>query len=140
MYISFTGAGEIVALGESVSSMFPELHLDQYVVIHSRNACFLPDCSHCSVDADNLCGRHLPCGLGIDGSYAPYVAVPARIIVPVNATKEEIPPPVAAVSTDAVLTSYHALKDLKVGETVLIVGIGGLGMNAIQIAKVCRFG
>ncbi|KAF9075402.1 hypothetical protein BDP27DRAFT_1212415 [Rhodocollybia butyracea] len=115
--------------------MFPELRLNQYVVIHSRNACYLPDCPQCSIGADNNCGRHLPCGLGIDGSYAPYVAAPARTIVPVNATTEEIPPPVAAVSTDAVLTSYHALKDLKAGETVLIIGIGGLGMNAVQIAK-----
>ncbi|KAF9075401.1 alcohol dehydogenase [Rhodocollybia butyracea] len=129
------GAGELVALGESVPSMFPELRLNQYVVIHSRNACYLPDCPHCSIGADNHCRRHLPCGLGIDGSYAPYVAVPARTIVPVNATTEVISPPVAAVSTDAVLTSYHALKDLKAGATVLIIGIGGLGMNAIQIAK-----
>lgn len=75
-------------------------------------------------------------GLGIDGSYAPYVAVAARSVVPVNATKEEIPPAVAAISTDAVLTSYHALRDLKAGETVLIIGVGGLGINAIQIAKV----
>lgn len=117
-------------------SLFPDLHLNQYVAIDGRNPCLHPTCPKCSIDSDNACSQHSPVGLGIDGSYAPFVAVPARVIVPVNATKEEIPPAVAAVSTDAVLTSYHALRDLKEGETVLIIGIGGVGINAIQIAKV----
>ncbi|KIK60201.1 hypothetical protein GYMLUDRAFT_43946 [Collybiopsis luxurians FD-317 M1] len=129
------GAGEIIALGNSVPSLFPDLHLNQYIVIHSKNACYLPSCPECSIGADNLCTQHLPLGLGVDGAYAPFMVVPARNIVPVNATKEEIPPAVAAVATDAVLTSYHSLRDVKVGETVLIVGIGGLGTNALQIAK-----
>ncbi|KAF8824683.1 alcohol dehydogenase [Lentinula edodes] len=129
------GAGEIIALGESVLSTYADLHLNQYVVIHARNPCLLSSCPVCSIDADNLCARYFPCGLGIDGSYAPYMVVRARAIVPVNATKDEIPPPLAAVSTDAVLTSYHAMKDLRAGETVLVMGVGGLGINAVQIAK-----
>ncbi|KAF5371094.1 hypothetical protein D9757_010817 [Collybiopsis confluens] len=132
------GAGEIIALGRSVPSTFPDLSLQQYVVIHSTNPCLLPTCAQCSIDADNICVQNIPYGLGIDGAYAPYVAVPARIIVPVKATKEQIPPAVAAVSTDAVLTSYHALRNVKEGETVLIVGVGGLGINAVQIAKNVR--
>ncbi|KAJ4464938.1 alcohol dehydogenase [Lentinula aciculospora] len=129
------GAGELIALGESVPSTFPGLHMNQYIVIHARNPCLSSSCSVCSIGADNICDRYFPCGLGIDGSYAPYMVAPARDIVPVNASKDEIPPPLAAVSTDAVLTSYHALMDLKAGETILLIGIGGLGINAIQIAK-----
>jgi alcohol dehydrogenase, propanol-preferring len=64
--------------------------------------------------------------------------VKAGSVVPVEATPEQLPPEQVAVSTDAVLTSYHALKtaDIKEGETVLIIGVGGLGSNAVQIAKV----
>ena len=43
----------------------------------------------------------------------------------------------AAVAVDAVLTPYHALKSegaLKPGEKVAIVGLGGLGLNAVQVA------
>jgi D-arabinose 1-dehydrogenase-like Zn-dependent alcohol dehydrogenase len=43
-----------------------------------------------------------------------------------------------AVLTDAVATPYHALKSiapLKEGQSVLIVGAGGLGLHAVQLAK-----
>ena len=51
---------------------------------------------------------------------------------------EGIPFEIAAVTTDAVTTCYHALCErvsVKEGDTVLIMGVGGLGINAIQIAK-----
>ncbi|KAJ3759240.1 alcohol dehydogenase [Lentinula raphanica] len=133
-----SGAGVVIALGKHVPSSFPDVHVNQYVVIHGRNPCLSTTCPVCSTNADNLCTQYYPYGLGIDGCYAPYVTVAARAVVPVNATENIIPPPLAAVSTDAVLTSYHALKDLRVGETVLVVGVGGLGINAVQIAKYVR--
>jgi D-arabinose 1-dehydrogenase-like Zn-dependent alcohol dehydrogenase len=43
-----------------------------------------------------------------------------------------------AVATDACMTAYHAVVGtggVQVGETVLIIGIGGLGFNGMQIAK-----
>ena len=42
----------------------------------------------------------------------------------------------AAVTTDAVLTAYHAVKTtgaVKPTDTVVIFGLGGLGFNALQI-------
>jgi propanol-preferring alcohol dehydrogenase len=47
-----------------------------------------------------------------------------------------VPPSVAAVTTDAVVTPYHAIvqvAQVKKGETVAIFGLGGLGFNALQI-------
>jgi propanol-preferring alcohol dehydrogenase len=47
-----------------------------------------------------------------------------------------VTPAQAAVTTDAVLTAYHAVKttgNVKPTETVLIFGLGGLGFNALQI-------
>jgi propanol-preferring alcohol dehydrogenase len=43
----------------------------------------------------------------------------------------------AAIMTDAVATPYHALKRGGVGEgmTVAVFGLGGLGMHAVQLAK-----
>lgn len=43
---------------------------------------------------------------------------------------------VAAVATDAVKTSYHAITrraEVKPHETVFLFGLGGLGFNALQI-------
>lgn len=47
-----------------------------------------------------------------------------------------IPSSIAAVSTDAVKTSYHAITkraQVKPEETVCLFGLGGLGFNALQI-------
>ncbi len=40
---------------------------------------------------------------------------------------------------DAIATSYHALRtqgNLKKGEVAVVMGVGGLGLHAVQIAKV----
>ena len=47
-----------------------------------------------------------------------------------------VTPAQAAVTTDAVLTAYHAVKRtgaVKSTDTVVIFGLGGLGFNALQI-------
>jgi D-arabinose 1-dehydrogenase-like Zn-dependent alcohol dehydrogenase len=48
----------------------------------------------------------------------------------------EVLPGQAAVATDAVATAYHAIfrrGDIKKHETVFLFGLGGLGMNALQL-------
>jgi D-arabinose 1-dehydrogenase-like Zn-dependent alcohol dehydrogenase len=45
-----------------------------------------------------------------------------------------------SILTDAVATSYHAvvtLAEARLGQTLLIVGAGGLGIHGVQIAKLC---
>ncbi|KIY52927.1 alcohol dehydogenase [Fistulina hepatica ATCC 64428] len=134
------GAGVIVKLGTRVQDLYPDLHENLYVAIHARNPCFLDTCTACSAGADNICNTYYPIGVGVDGCYAPYVAVRAQIVVPVHSDLATFPPEQAAVATDAVLTPWHALKTVAgvtPGHTVLILGIGGLGSNAVQIAKNC---
>ncbi|KAF7371188.1 alcohol dehydrogenase [Mycena sanguinolenta] len=74
-------------------------------------------------------------GIGRDGAYADYVIVTADMLVPVP---KNVSPEVAAVATDAGVTTYHAVKfaaEVKKGDKVLIFGIGGLGHLALQYAK-----
>ena len=68
-----------------------------------------------------------------DGGYAEYIAVPARNAVPLP---EEIPFEHGAILMCSSATCFHALRKarLKVGETVAVFGVGGLGMSAIQLA------
>jgi D-arabinose 1-dehydrogenase-like Zn-dependent alcohol dehydrogenase len=74
-------------------------------------------------------------GVDIDGAFAEYVLRPrASLIVP----PAPLPAPELAVITDAVATPLHALRriaKLTAGETVAIIGIGGLGSNAVQLAR-----
>ena len=74
-------------------------------------------------------------GVDVDGAFAEYVVRPARtLIVP----PAPIDPATLAVLTDAVGTPYHALVRIarvQAGETVAVLGIGGVGSNAVQLAK-----
>ncbi|KAF8210909.1 hypothetical protein K438DRAFT_1752662 [Mycena galopus ATCC 62051] len=74
-------------------------------------------------------------GLGKDGAYADYVIVTPDLLVRVP---KGVPPEVAAVATDAGVTTYRAVKytaQPKTGDKILIFGIGGLGHLALQYAK-----
>ncbi|KAI0636284.1 GroES-like protein [Trametes polyzona] len=76
-------------------------------------------------------------GIGMNGGYAEYVAVDQRQLVPVP---DGLAPEIAALATDSLLTAYNAIHNvagLRPGTTkrVLIYGIGGLGHQALQIAK-----
>jgi NADPH:quinone reductase-like Zn-dependent oxidoreductase len=75
-------------------------------------------------------------GEDLDGGYAEYVAVKARIVVPVP---ERISLQEAAVVTCTVGTAYHACKTrghIAAGETILVTGAsGGVGLHAVKVAK-----
>lgn len=73
-------------------------------------------------------------GYNYDGGYATKARVPAKqcVKLPDNVSFVE-----GAAATDAGLTSYHALFEIgkaKPGMKVGIIGIGGLGMFAVQMA------
>lgn len=74
-------------------------------------------------------------GVDVDGAFAQFVLRPVESLIK---PARPIPPPVLAVLTDAVATPLHALKRvaaIKPGESVAILGIGGIGSSAIGIAK-----
>lgn len=73
-------------------------------------------------------------GLGFDGGYARKVAVPVRNLVPIP---DAVPFTHAAVATDSIATAYHAVvaeSGAEPGATVVIIGLGGLGLNGVRIA------
>jgi alcohol dehydrogenase, propanol-preferring len=74
-------------------------------------------------------------GVDVDGAFAEYVLRPPEALIRPRA---HVPPPVLAVLTDAVATPLHGLKrvaHLAEGETLVVLGIGGLGSNAVQLGK-----
>jgi alcohol dehydrogenase, propanol-preferring len=86
-------------------------------------------------DRENIDPELTRMGVDVDGAFADYVVRPAHTLVP---TSTPIDPPTLAVLTDAVATPYHALTRraaVRPGETVLVLGIGGIGSNAVQIAR-----
>ena len=74
-------------------------------------------------------------GLDYDGGYAPFAVADAyRVVkIPDGVTCAQ-----AAVATDSVATAYHAVvieAEASASKTIGIIGLGGLGLNGVQIAS-----
>src|SRR5262245_28067975 len=75
-------------------------------------------------------------GFGYDGGHAPYVLVPeARFLAPIG----DLDPVTAAPLTDAGITTYSAIKPalpgIWPGSTAVVIGVGGLGLYAVQFLR-----
>lgn len=70
-----------------------------------------------------------------DGGYAEQIVVQRHNAIPIP---DEVPFDVAAIMMCSTATAWHALKlaAVRAGETVGIIGFGGLGVSAIQLARV----
>ena len=122
-------AGEIVAVGEGVSPK----RIGERVTAAIDIICH--KCSYCLSGRTNLCPELVRIGFEANGSHAQYCVIPAQNAFPVA---EHVPYTHITALPDAVGCMYNAIKNrakLEMGQRILILGTGGLGMNAIQIAK-----
>ncbi|GGM87009.1 alcohol dehydrogenase catalytic domain-containing protein [Dactylosporangium sucinum] len=121
-------AGEVVEAGDGV-----EFAAGDRVLVYYYDGC--GRCRWCAGGLENLCRQpKAKWGFDTDGGFAQYLAVPARCLV-------EVP---AAVTLDdaAVLgcsgtTGVHVIDtvaQVAAGETVTVIGVGGVGLAAVQVA------
>jgi len=122
-------AGVVAQVGPGVEGLQP----GDRVCLHYLLTC--GECHYCRSDREQFCPRGHMIGKHTDGGYAEYIAVPARNAVPLP---PEVPFEQGAVAMCSSSTSFHALlkSRLQAGETVAVYGAGGLGMSAIQLARV----
>ena len=123
-------AGEIVELGANVSAWRPGDRVTAAIDL----TCGV--CRHCLTGETQRCRSMRRIGFERDGGHADYVAVPAANLVALPAT---ISYEAAAILPDAVACMYHSLVHqarVCVGQRVLILGAGGLGIHGVQIAKI----
>ena len=74
-------------------------------------------------------------GIGCDGGFAEYVVLSQSkaLLIPEGVSFAQ-----AAIATDAVGTAYHAVVvdgEVSASSKVAIIGLGGLGLSAVQIAS-----
>lgn len=92
-------------------------------------------CIYCLSGNYNLCPHRKGYGNQIDGSMTRWVAARPQILhrIPENVTFEQ------AALTEPFCVAYNALVEktspIKPGELVVIQGVGAIGMNALQIAR-----
>ncbi len=152
MVLGHEAAGEVVETGEGVDDLKPG---DRVVMV------FVPSCGHCAPCAEGrpaLCepgnaangrGEMLGGGrrLSVQGqpvhhhigvsAFAEHAVISRRSLVKIEA---DIPHEIAALFGCAVLTGVGAAVNtarIKAGETVAVVGLGGVGLSALLGAIAC---
>jgi len=143
------GAGRVIAVGERVDT----LSVGDHVVLNWSPAC--RECWYCQHGEPYLCERaergwHRPHarladgtdvypGLGV-GGFATETVVDAAACIPVPA---DIPLTEAALLGCAVLTGIGAVRNaarVRPGESVVVFGLGGVGLSAVQGARLAGAG
>lgn len=104
---------------------------DNRVIAHFYVTCGI--CQYCVSGNENLCYRFQRIGFDLWGCYAEFVRAPIENLVPLPSSLGYE----AAVLTDAGATAFRALRKAgaNVNNSVLVIGIGGLGSMVVQIAK-----
>lgn len=127
MILGHEAAGVVEAAGEGVS-LTPGAQVAIY------NKIFCGRCEQCLKGRTNICDNE-PDQLGFnrDGGDAEFVVVPEQNAVPVPAGVDLAS---AAVLTCAGMTAMHATKlsGLRLGDTAVVDGIGGVGILVVQAA------
>ena len=125
-------AGSIAEIGSDVK----DIQKGDRVAVYLYNTC--GKCAYCHAGRDNECIDRVGfIGSNRWGGYAEYALVRADNVlkIPDNLSFEE-----AGLLPDAALTPYHAIVDraqVRINETALLVGIGGLALSGLQILKLC---
>lgn len=94
-------------------------------------------CKYCTMGKPQLCEDRILFGLNYDGSFTSFMRVPR-----VNRTLVKIPDEMdyrtAALIPDMFLTALYAVEkgDVRPGSTVLITGLGAVGLSALIAAKI----
>ncbi|HIC94649.1 MAG TPA: alcohol dehydrogenase [Anaerolineae bacterium] len=124
---------EIAGVVEAVGPQVANVKAGDRVCLHYMVTC--GDCYYCRIGSEQFCVKGQMLGKQRDGGYAEYIVVPAPNAIPLP---DEIPFEQGAILMCSSATSFHALRKskLKPGETVAVFGMGGLGMSAIQLARV----
>ncbi len=127
-------AGRIVALGEGVEGW----ETGARALSYGQVTCGA--CGPCLDGNEHRCRRPQILGMTRQGGFAEQIAVPADILV---AVPDVVSDEIAAIVPDAIATPYHALVTvgrIVEGETVVIIGAGGLGLQAIVVARMAGAG
>jgi propanol-preferring alcohol dehydrogenase len=121
-------AGVVSAVGANVT----EIREGQRVALHYLTSC--GECHRCRRHGEQFCPEGGMLGKERDGGYAQRIVVPAFNAVPIP---DEVSSDAAAIMMCSTATAYHALRlaNLQKGDSVAVLGFGGLGVSAVQLAR-----
>ncbi len=129
LVLGHENAGEVAGWGQGVEGLSKG---QRVVTLHHV---FCGSCDRCQAGDENLC-RNLRgrIGFDLDGGWADYLLAPAENVFPIP---DGVALETACVIPDAVATTWRAcvrVAAIESDEQVAVLGIGGLGLSACQIA------
>lgn len=122
-------AGEVIAVGSDSDDHL----LGSLVALYYINA--PQDSRWARSGRENIGPQIERMGVDTNGAFAQFITRPVHTLVPAPPGTD---PAALAVLTDAVGTGYHALVRIarvQPGEVLAVIGLGGIGSNAIQVGK-----
>lgn len=120
-------AGEVADVGLGVSA----LRAGDRVAVEGIESC--GTCRYCAAGTYHLCPAVGIVGMTVPGGYAEYLRIPARHCFPVP---KDVPFDVAALS-EPLAVSVHGVRTsgLAIGQRVLVLGAGTIGLMAVLAAR-----
>jgi 2-desacetyl-2-hydroxyethyl bacteriochlorophyllide A dehydrogenase len=121
-------AGVVSSAGEGVKTV----RAGDRVAVHYLVSCGA--CERCRRYGEQFCATGVMIGKELDGGYAEKIVIPALNAIPIP---DSVSFDQAAIMMCSTATVYHALRlaSLQRGETVAILGFGGLGFSALKLAQ-----
>jgi alcohol dehydrogenase, propanol-preferring len=91
-------------------------------------------CEYCLSGDENLCPERVVTGEHVNGGYAEYLKAPHDFVHPVPDNMSDVD---AATLFCPGVTAYRAVEraDVRPGDSVMVIGIGGVGHFSVQFAK-----
>jgi alcohol dehydrogenase len=131
--LPFTLGHEIAGVIESAGDEAAGAVIGRKVAVYPWIGC--GQCAACQIGEENLCSRHKHLGIAVDGGFATHVLVPHQRYL---LDCEPLSPAFAGPLMCSGLTAYAALKrlgDRAERGPALLVGLGGVGMMGLAIAR-----
>ncbi|HEV7649351.1 MAG TPA: alcohol dehydrogenase catalytic domain-containing protein [Actinophytocola sp.] len=121
-------AGDVVAAGSDV-----DIAVGTRVLVYYYDGC--GTCPACRDGLENLCpAPRAKYGFDTDGGYAERMLVAARCCVPLPDTVAYADAAVMGCSGTTALHAGRRVAGVRAGETVVVLGVGGIGLAVTQAA------
>ena len=131
--LPFTLGHEISGVVEAAGEVAEGAAIGRRVAVYPWIGC--GRCAACRAGDENLCSQHRHLGIAVDGGFASHVLVPhPRYLIDYAPLSPDFAGPLMCSG----LTAYSALKHLgsrAERAPVLLVGLGGVGMMGLAIAR-----
>ena len=130
--------GVVTALGPDAARVNPGVKVGDRVAVYPWIGCGA--CGFCTRGEQQLCPNNRNLGIQRWGGFASACLVPdAAALIPVN----DFAPGVGGLAMCSGLTAYGAIAKLEgkgAGEPLVIVGLGGVGLTVLAVAKALHQG